>query len=141
MEATGRTVMAEVTRNLEGSWLKRKAEARKKALDAIRMLQIEDVPVNFTSVHKRSGLSKNYLYNEPEIRKSIEECREQEKNASTVRHAGKCSTCGFAKQNHYTGSTFNLYFIVSAIIFKVCNFTKPFFASMFAFLNTLKHHS
>jgi hypothetical protein len=87
MEATGRTVMAEVTRNLEGSWLKRKAEARKKALDAIRMLQIEDVPVNFTSVHKRSGLSKNYLYNEPEIRKSIEECREQEKNASTVRQA------------------------------------------------------
>ncbi|GEM_PF-689426 len=79
--------MAEVTRNLEGSWLKRKAEARKKALDAIRMLQIEDVPVNFTSVHKRSGLSKNYLYNEPEIRKSIEECREQEKNASTVRQA------------------------------------------------------
>lgn len=87
MEAIGRTAMAEMTSNLEGSWLKRKAEARKKALDAIRTMQMEDEPVNFNSVHNRSGLSKNYLYNEPEIRKSIEECREQEKSMSTVRQA------------------------------------------------------
>jgi len=79
--------MAEMTKNLEVSWSKRKAEARKKALDAIRMLQIEDEPINFNSVHNRSGVSKNYLYNEPEIRKSIEECREQEKSNSTVRQS------------------------------------------------------
>lgn len=77
--------MAEMTRNLEASWTKRKAEARKKALDAIRTLQIEDEPVNFNSVHKCSGVSKNYLYNDLEIRKSIEGCREQEKNNSTAR--------------------------------------------------------
>lgn len=34
---------------------------------------MEDEAVNFNSVHNRSGVSKNYLYNEPEIRKSIEE--------------------------------------------------------------------
>jgi len=79
--------MAEMTRNLELSWSKRKEETRKKALDAIRMLQIEDEPVNFNSVHNRSGVSKNYLYNEPEIRKSIEECREQEKSNSTARQS------------------------------------------------------
>jgi hypothetical protein len=87
MGAIGRNVMAEMTRNLEVSWLKRKEETRKKALDAIRMLQIEDEPVNFNSVHNRSGVSKNYLYNEPEIRKSIEECREQEKSNSTARQS------------------------------------------------------
>lgn len=79
--------MAEMTKNLEVSWSKRKSETRKKALDAIRMLQIEDEPVNFNSVHNRSGVSKNYLYNEPEIRKSIEECREQEKSNSTTRQS------------------------------------------------------
>lgn len=79
--------MAEITRNLEVSWSKRKSETRKKALDAIRMLQIEDEPVNFNSVHNRSGVSKNYLYNEPEIRKSIEECREQEKSNSAARQS------------------------------------------------------
>ncbi|SNT29016.1 hypothetical protein SAMN05446037_10773 [Anaerovirgula multivorans] len=77
--------MADMTSNLEGSWSKRKAEARKKALDAIREMQMKDEPVNFNSVHNRSGVSKNYLYNEPEIRKSIEECRQQEKSRLVVR--------------------------------------------------------
>ena len=80
MEAIGRNAKAEMTSNLEGSWSKRKAEARKKALDAIREMQMEDEPVNFNSVHNRSGVSKNYLYNEPEIRKSIQECRQQGKS-------------------------------------------------------------
>lgn len=79
--------MLDMTSNLEGSWSKRKAESRKKALDAIRELQKEDEPVNFNSVHNRSGVSKNYLYNEPEIRKSIEECRQQEKNKLSTRQA------------------------------------------------------
>lgn len=77
--------MADMTSNLEGSWSKRKAEARKKALDAIREIQMEDKPINFNSVHNRSGVSKNYLYNEPEIRKSIEECRQQEKSRLVAR--------------------------------------------------------
>lgn len=79
--------MPDMTSNLEGSWSKRKAESRKKALDAIRELQKEDEPVNFNSVHNRSGVSKNYLYNEPEIRKSIEECRQQEKSKLSTRQA------------------------------------------------------
>lgn len=77
--------MADMTSNLEGSWSKRKAEARKKVLDAIREIQMEDKPINFNSVHNRSGVSKNYLYNEPEIRKSIEECRQQEKSRLVAR--------------------------------------------------------
>lgn len=79
--------MADMTSNLEGSWSKRKAEARKKALDAIREMQMKDESVNFNSVHNRSGVSKNYLYNEPEIRKSIEECRQQKKSRLIARQA------------------------------------------------------
>lgn len=79
--------MADMTSNLKGSWSKRKAEAKKKALDAIREMQMENEPVNFNSVHNRSGVSKNYLYNEPGIRKSIEECRQQEKSMLIARQA------------------------------------------------------
>ena len=77
--------MAEITSNLKGSWSKRKAEARKKALDAMREMQMEDEPINFNSVHNRSGVSKNYLYNDPEVRKSIEEYRQQEKSKLIAR--------------------------------------------------------
>lgn len=79
--------MADMTGNLEESWSRRKAETRKKALDTIREMQIEGEPVNFNSVHNRSGISKNYLYNELEIRKSIEGCRQQEKSKLTARQA------------------------------------------------------
>lgn len=79
--------MVNITSNLKGSWSKRKAEAKKKVLDAIREMQMEDRSINFNSVHNRSGVSKNYLYNEPEIRKSIEECRQQEKSKLIARKA------------------------------------------------------
>jgi hypothetical protein len=87
MEATGKNVMTDMTSNLEESWSKRKAETKKKALDTIREMRAENEPVNFNSVHNHSGISKNYLYNEPEIRKIIEECRQQEKSMVIVRQA------------------------------------------------------
>lgn len=79
--------MADMTSNLKGSWSKRKAEAKKKVLDAIREMQMRNEPVNFNSVHNRSGVSKNFLYNEPGIRKSIRECRQQEKSTLIARQA------------------------------------------------------
>lgn len=78
--------MADMTGNLEKSWSRRKSETRKKVLDTIRKMQLEDEAVNFNSVHNCSGVSKNYLYNEPEIRKRIEECRQQEKIILIARH-------------------------------------------------------
>ena len=79
--------MSDMTSNLNGSWSRRRAEAKKKTLVAIQEMQREKEPVNFNSVHKRSGVSKNYLYNEPEIRKSIEECRLQETSVLAARQA------------------------------------------------------
>lgn len=79
--------MAEMTSNLKDSWSKRKEEAKKKALDAIQEMQIKNKPVNFNSVHKHSGVSKNYLYSELEIRKSIEENRQQETSMLIAKQA------------------------------------------------------
>lgn len=78
--------MIDVAKNLEGSWTKRKEEARRKALDAVKELQLEKKPVNFNSVHKRSKISKSFLYEDSEIRITIEQCREHETNKSAVRH-------------------------------------------------------
>ncbi|MBQ8230954.1 MAG: transposase [Lachnospiraceae bacterium] len=70
--------MADRIKNLEKSWESRKEAAKDRALKEIRLMQAEKVPINFNSVHVRSGLSKNYLYQEPELRKVIEECRKFE---------------------------------------------------------------
>lgn len=79
--------MPDMTSNLKGSWSKRKGEAKKKALDAIREMQIGNIQVNFNSVHRHSGVSKTYLYSEPEVRKNIEECRQQETSMIIARQA------------------------------------------------------
>ncbi|MBT9138743.1 MAG: hypothetical protein DDT31_01318 [Syntrophomonadaceae bacterium] len=64
--------MADVTKNLEESWNRRKEESRKKAKLAIRALEEEGKTVNFNSVHVQSGISKSFLYDDEEIRNLIE---------------------------------------------------------------------
>lgn len=70
--------MPEHTKNLEASWKERSEKAKKKALEAIRELSSEQEPVNFNSVHLRSGVSKHFLYKDEEVRKAIERAREEE---------------------------------------------------------------
>ncbi len=72
MEVIGRNAMADVTKNLEESWNRRKEESRKKAKLAIRALEEEGKTVNFNSVHVQSGISKSFLYDDEEIRNLIE---------------------------------------------------------------------
>lgn len=72
--------------NLEESWRQRKENALKMANEAIDQLLIHKKTVNFNSVHKQSGLSKSYLYQTPEIRKRIEECRQREHARKTAWH-------------------------------------------------------
>ena len=67
--------MAKIESNLESSWKKRGEDAQEKALIAIRILQANGEPVNFGSVQKLSGVSKNFLYKNAEIRKDIETIR------------------------------------------------------------------
>lgn len=64
--------MAEPTKYLETSWRKRSDEAQAKVLKAIKELQANGEPVNFNTVHLKSGVSKNYLYTNEAVRKEIE---------------------------------------------------------------------
>ncbi len=70
--------MTEQTKYLEKSWHKRSDEAQERVHKAIKELQASGEPVNFNTVHVKSGASKNYLYSNEIIRKEIEALRSQE---------------------------------------------------------------
>ena len=48
-------------------------------METLQKMHMEKVSISFNSVHIQSGLSKNYLYKDEEIRKCIEEYRQNEK--------------------------------------------------------------
>jgi len=64
--------MGDQLRGLVESAKKRTAETRAQALNAINQLVATGKKVSFSSVHKHSGISKNFLYTDEEIRKEIE---------------------------------------------------------------------
>lgn len=70
--------MTEPSKYLEKSWQKRSEEAQERVLKAIKEMQDNKEPVNFNTVHLKSGASKNYLYSNEIIRKEIEARRSQE---------------------------------------------------------------
>ena len=70
--------MADPSKYLEASWRKRSDEALSKVREAIHELQAAGEPVNFNTVHLKSGVSKNYLYTKETVRKEIEEQRSLE---------------------------------------------------------------
>ena len=78
--------MADVTKNLEESWNRRKEESRKKAQSAIKVLEEEGKAVNFNSVHVRSGISKSFLYDDEEIRNLIGKHRMQKAEREIAWH-------------------------------------------------------
>lgn len=63
--------MTDNTKHLETSWNNRSKNAKGKALQAIEELKQKKEPVNFNSVHLKSGVSKNYLYTNEEIKAVI----------------------------------------------------------------------
>lgn len=78
--------MADNTKNLELGWKKRSDEARQKALSAIERIKAHKGSVNFNSVHVESGLSKNYLYTNDEIRAEIIKERDKEQARLVAYH-------------------------------------------------------
>ena len=70
--------MEQPTSRLEASWRKRTEEALERVLNAIKEMQAKGEPVNFNTVHLKSGASKNYLYKNELIRKEIESIRSTE---------------------------------------------------------------
>ena len=78
--------MAEPTKYLEKSWKKRTDDSRQKALKAIEELKRLDEPVNFSTVQKKSGVSKHYLYEHDDIRSLIESARSEEAERASAWH-------------------------------------------------------
>ena len=78
--------MAEPTKYLEKSWKKRTDDSRQKALKAIEELKRMDEPVNFSTVQKKSGVSKHYLYEQDDIRSLIESARSEEAERASAWH-------------------------------------------------------
>lgn len=77
--------MADNTKHLEASRNKRSEDAKEKAVKAIGKLEAQGKSVNFNSVHQKSGVSKNYLYQNEELRTLIETKRTEEQNQLQVR--------------------------------------------------------
>lgn len=71
--------MTDNTKNLESGWKKRSEDAKEKALKAIAKIKASGGNVNFNSVHVESGLSKNYLYTNDELRSAIVMERDKDK--------------------------------------------------------------
>lgn len=78
--------MADNTKHLEKSWNNRTNEAKQKAMTAIAELKVKKEPVNFNSVHIKSGLSKNYLYRNEEVRAVITKERDEEQARKKAWH-------------------------------------------------------
>ena len=74
------TAKREWTRNTAGlraGATSKAVDARGRAALAIQELVVEQQPVNFSTVAERAGVSKTYLYNDADLRKRIEDLREQ----------------------------------------------------------------
>ena len=63
--------MSERAERLRVSWESRTSDSLQKARSAINQLIASEEEVTFAAVHKTSGVSKNFLYNNEEIRKEI----------------------------------------------------------------------
>lgn len=72
---------------LQRSNTDRTQKARQKALEAIDGLKSEGVQVNFSTVSQRSGISRHFLYEDSETRKTIEEHRKNDVNNEINRRA------------------------------------------------------
>ncbi len=66
----------------------RKEQKRKGVEDAIAALLREQKPINFNTVAKSAGVSKAYLYSQPDLRERIEALRQETSSLMTSRRWG-----------------------------------------------------
>lgn len=79
--------MVDKLKTLEVNRNKQSDEARKKAKEAINLLCKGEKAVNFSSIHKQSGVSRSFLYEDEEIRQMIQEYRSSEIDSEMNRRA------------------------------------------------------
>jgi len=69
--------MADNLRGLAENRKSRTENARLHVIDAIKQMISSGENINFNSVHKKSGVSKSFLYDDEDIRVRIEEQRKR----------------------------------------------------------------
>ena len=72
-----------MARNIEGLkkyWKDKTENATTKVDEAIKILSISGAKINFNTIAKESGVSKNFLYNNDSIKQRIEELRNRQIN-------------------------------------------------------------
>lgn len=79
--------MADKLKTLELNRKKQSDEAKKKVKEAINLLCKEEMDVNFSSIHKQSGVSRSFLYEDVEIRQLIQEHRSSATDSDMNRRA------------------------------------------------------
>ncbi len=65
------------TAGLLGRATSKAADARRRAEHAVEELVVQHRAVHFSAVADRAGVSKTYLYNDADLRKRIEDLRDQ----------------------------------------------------------------
>ncbi|MEH7548071.1 MULTISPECIES: DUF6262 family protein [Bacillaceae] len=68
---------------------KKKEETVEKVEQAIKQLIKQNEKINFNTVTSAAGVSKSYLYNQPEIRERIETLRQQQREMTTPKNVKK----------------------------------------------------
>lgn len=84
--------MSERVERLRTSWETRTADAMQKARSAMNQLIASGEEVTFAAIHKRSGVSKTFLYNNKELREEIEKCRKETGEAAEIRRQKRIMT-------------------------------------------------
>ena len=72
--------MARNIESLKKDWKDKTENATTKVDEAIKILSISGAKINFNTIAKESGVSKNFLYNNDSIKQRIEELRNRQIN-------------------------------------------------------------
>ena len=84
--------MSERAERLKTSWEARTADAMQKALSAMNQLLASEEEVTFAAIHKRSGVSKTFLYKNEKIRAEIEKCRKETQETVEIKRQKRIKT-------------------------------------------------
>lgn len=69
--------MSERAESLRKTWEKRSVDAKEKVRSALRIMLASEEEITFSSVSKKSGVARSFLYKNQEIRLEIESHRDQ----------------------------------------------------------------
>lgn len=60
--------------------LQKRADTLQRVLDALKTMEVENIPINFLSVFKFTGVSRSWLYKEPKVREFIIKAKDHSNN-------------------------------------------------------------